>query len=381
MKEDEAAAATGEVAAAAGGRPLLDACDGCLRRTALVVALSGRLDVEWRRREVTGRVLGLPDEALLRLADAPTRAAYASFDAAGAREALRRAGLSALCRCSEAYPERLRALPDPPAVLHVLGRPEALDDPDAVAIVGARRATAYGLDVSRSLGRGLSTAGVPVVSGMALGIDAAAHHGALEGSGPPVAVLAAAPEIPYPARHRLLHAAIADRGCVVSELPPRAAAFRWSFVARNRIIAALAQVTVIVEANERSGSLTTADFAADLGRTVGAVPGRVTSSTSAGANALLRAGAALVADASDVLDLLAEATGRPRKTAAHRRVPDLDPPLQELLEAVESGRGSLGELANTPQEAKLVLARLSELEFRGLVRRSFGGRYERAVDG
>jgi DNA processing protein len=374
------------------------ACDDCLRRTALIAALSGRLDVEWRRREAPARVLALSDEALLGVAGPPVRRLYADFSPSAARARAERAGLAAICRCATAYPDRLRALPDPPAVLHVLGRIEALAEPDAVAIVGARNATAYGLDVSRALGRGLSAAGVPVVSGMALGIDAAAHHGALEVASPsgppgaadggapeagsaPVAVLAAAAERAYPARNRRLHEAIAERGCVVSELPPASSAYRWCFVARNRIVAALAEVTVIVEAAERSGSLTTADFAADIGRTVAAVPGRVTNRTAAGTNGLLQAGAALVRNAGDVLDLLAEATGRPRRApaAVRRAAPDLDPALLRLLEAVEDGRGTLGALAGTPEEAKAVLAALGELEFRGLVRRTFGGRYEPAA--
>jgi DNA processing protein len=355
------------------------ACDDCLRRTALVVALSGHIDVEWRRRAATARVLALPDAALLDLAPPGTRAAYASFRAAAARERAAAAHVALLCGCQAAYPARLSALPDPPAVLHVLGRVEALEEPEAVAIVGARRATAYGLEVSRALGRGVAAAGVPVVSGLALGVDAAAHEGALEGRSAPVAVLAAAPEVAYPMRNRELHAAVAARGCVVSELPPGAGAYRWCFVARNRIVAALAEVTVIVEAAERSGSLTTADFAADLGRTVAAVPGRVTTSTAAGTNALLQTGAALVRHAGDVLDLLAEATGRPRRRPVAPAPPHLDPALGEVLAAVEAGHGTLGELADTPERAKAVLTALGELEFRGLVRRSFGGRYERSA--
>jgi DNA processing protein len=352
------------------------ACDDCLRRTALIAALSGRLDVEWRRRRATARVLALPDDELLELGGPAARRAYTEFAASAARRAAEGSGVRTVCRCRPAYPGRLRALTDPPAVLHVVGRPEALEDAEAVAIVGARRATAYGLEVAGALGRGLAAADVPVISGMALGIDAAAHVGALEGTARPVAVLAAAPEVPYPPSNRALHRDITERGCIVSELPPGSRAFRWCFVARNRIVAALAEVTVIVEAAERSGSLTTADFAADLGRTVAAVPGRVTNRTAAGTNALIQAGAALVRGAGDVLELLAEATGRPRIPPA-AAAPVLRADLRRLLDAVEDGRGSLGELARGTDEARAVLAGLGELEFRGLVRRTFGGRYER----
>ena len=356
------------------------ACDACLRRTALVAALAGRLDVEWRRRDAASRVLALPDEDLLAVGSAVVRARYERFDAAEPRALAAQAGVTLVCRCSAAYPVRLRALPDPPAVLHVLGDPAVLDVPEGVAIVGARRATSYGLEVSRAIGSGLSRVGVPVVSGLALGVDAAAHRGALEGPAPPVAVLAAAPEVAYPPSHRLLHAAVAEHGAVVSELPPGSSAFRWCFVARNRIVAALAQVVVIVEAAARSGSLTTAEFAADLGCTVAAVPGRVTNRTAAGTNALIQSGAALVRDAGDVLDLLADTTGRPRRQAPARPEPaGLAPELRDLLAAVEEGRGALGELATDADQARRVLAGLGELEFRGLIRRTFGGRYEPAA--
>jgi DNA processing protein len=364
---------------AAGHAGATTACDACLRRTALVTALAGRLDVEWRRRDAAPRVLALPDEELLAIAPKEVRARYERFDAAVSRTVAARTQVALVCRCSEAYPPRLRALPDPPAVLHVLGDPAALSMPEAVAIVGARRATSYGLDVSRALGRGLSRAGVPVVSGLALGIDAAAHEGALEATARPVAVLAAAPNVPYPSRNRSLHAAVAKRGAVISELPPGSNAFRWCFVARNRIVAALAQVVVIVEATKRSGSLTTADFAADLGCTVAAVPGRVTNRTADGTNCLIQSGAALVRDAGDVLELLAETTGQPRRIPARPEPPVLAPGLQALLAAVEEGRGSLGELATGPDEARAVLTGLGELEFRGLIRRTFGGRWEPAA--
>ena len=130
----------------------MTACDACLRRTALIAALSGHLDVEWRKRDATARVLALPDEDLLALAPGAAGGAYARFDASAARERAQRARLAVVCRCEDAYPQRLRELADPPAVLHVAGSLPA--DEDAVAIVGARRATAYGLEVARALGRG-----------------------------------------------------------------------------------------------------------------------------------------------------------------------------------------------------------------------------------
>jgi DNA processing protein len=356
------------------------ACDDCLRRTALIAAIGGRLQFEFKRRTAPARVLALPDEDLLAIgASGDVRRRYARFDAPAARARASAAGLVTVCGCRAAYPERLRDLADPPAVLHVLGDPGVLGAQDGVAVVGARRASPYGLDVARAIGRGLSVARVPVTSGLALGIDSAAHAGALDGPGATVGVLAGSADVPYPVRGWRLHAAVAAHGAVVSELPPGASAHRWCFVARNRIIAALAAVTVVVQATDRSGSLTTADFAAELGRAVGAVPGLVTSRLSAGTHQLIQAGAPLVSGPADVLELLAAATGEVFDPPAASAAPRLDGPLTDLLAAVEDGQGTLGELASTPEQARSTLARLGELEHLGLIRRGFAGRWERAA--
>jgi DNA processing protein len=225
----------------------------------------------------------------------------------------------------------------------------------------------------------LSAAGVPVVSGLALGVDSAAHAGALEAPGRTIGVLAASAHVPYPARGHRLHAAVAARGAVISEMPPGANAFRWCFVARNRIIAALSAATVVVQATERSGSLTTADFAAEVGRTVGAVPGPVTSRLSSGTHQLIQSGAPLIRDAADALDMLAGATGRVFAGPAASSRPQLSLPLTHLLDAIEDGAGTLGELAETADQARAALTGLAELERLGLVRRGFAGRWERAA--
>jgi len=354
------------------------ACDACLRRTDLIAAVAGSIDVAWReKRGRTARVLALPDADLVGL-DRSAAARYERFDAAAARRRIADAGLIAICRCRPDYPERLRELPDPPAVLHVAGSPAALPDGEAVAIVGARRATPYGLEVSRSLGRGLTSAGLPVVSGMALGIDSAAHAGAHEArpaAAAPVAVLAGGAETAYPARMRGLHARLIAAGAVVSEMPPGFTAHRWCFPARNRIIAALSTITIVVEAATKSGSLITADLATDLGRVIAAVPGPVTSRYSAGSNELLHAGAAVIRDARDALDLAFGADAPPLPPTAP--VAPLDPAQRRVLDAIERGDGTLAELASTMDEARAASRTLSELELLGLVRRGFGGRYVR----
>jgi DNA protecting protein DprA len=158
--------------------------------------------------------------------------------------------------------------------------------------------------VAHALGRGLAAAGVTVVSGLALGIDAAAHRGALAAGGEPLGVLAGGVDVPYPRRNRALHAHVHADGVLVSELPPAHRPQRWSFPARNRIMAALGRLTVVVEAAESSGTLITAEFAAQLGRELGAVPGHVTAQGAAGSNRLLREGAAVIRSPEDALDEL-----------------------------------------------------------------------------
>ena len=180
-----------------------------------------------------------------------------------------------------------------------------------MTIVGARRASSYGREVARELGFGLATAGLVVVSGLSFGVDACAHRGALDG-GRTIAVLGSGPDIAYPAAHRSLWRRITERGLVISELPPGASPWRWTFPARNRIMAALAGMTIVVEAVGDSGSLLTAEVAGSLGHELGAVPGPVSARLSAGPNALLAdRRARLIRDARDVLDVLLES---PRET-------------------------------------------------------------------
>jgi DNA processing protein len=357
---------------------MIAACDDCLRRTDLIAALAGWLDIEWRRQDAPARVLALSDERLLDACGRPeVRLRYDRFDPRRAEAAICGAGLTAVCRCDEDYPPRLLDLADPPAVLHVAGLADCVGGDDAVAVVGARRATQYGLTIAHDIGRGLSAAGVSVVSGLALGVDSAAHTGALAGPAPPVAVLAGGCNRPYPASKRGLYVAVRGAGAVVSELPPGFGIHRWAFIARNRLIAALARVVVVVEATERSGSLTTADLGAELGRTVAAVPGRVTCATAAGTNGLIRDGAALARHTRDVLDALAELTGAQYEPREAPLPPELEDGLARLLEAIGAGHSTLPMLAAEGFEARAVLAGLGELEASGLVRRGFGGRYER----
>ena len=368
------------------------ACDACLRRAWLVARLAGRLEIARLKRGAasSGRlreILALPDERVLTVLagpDAPSVVAeLEALDSGDLRARCSAAQLTPACRHDPRYPARLADLPDPPAVLFIAGRVECLvelaggtldEGATAVAVVGTRRASPDGLEVARGLGRGIGAAGVTVVSGMALGVDSAAHAGALEARGSTIAVLACGADRPYPASKRALYRSIVEQHCVVSEMPPGFTPMRWCFPARNRIIAGLAHATVVVEAAERSGSLITAEYAADLGREVGAVPGPVSSWRSAGTNALLRDGATLIRHTRDVLDAVVGVEGAAAAPPADPAA-GLEPRLASVLRAVAGGRDTLAALAGTPDQAQSTLAALTELELLGLLRRVPGGRY------
>lgn len=251
-------------------------------------------------------------------------------------------------------PPLLRAIHDPPRRLYLRGAGEAdLLARPAVAIVGARACSPYGAQVARMLGRELAAAGLVVVSGLARGIDAEAHRGALESGGPTVAVLGCGIDRDYPAAHASLAQRIAERALIVSEYEPGVEPAPWRFPARNRIIAGLCAATVVVEARERSGALITADFALEEGREVFAVPGEITSSLSAGTNALLRLGATPLTSTADVLEALGIDIARADAEVSH--------PLLELLPA------SVDELVRTSgRPAGEIAAVLAELEIAGL---------------
>jgi DNA processing protein len=383
--------------------PVRTACDACLRRARLLALVAGGIEVAHRRRRPIRDVLALGDDQLLDAVSGGTgveqlRAKLGAEDASTTLAAVADAGLDVICRHTPRYPSRLAGDRSAPAALFVragqeggarlvdlVGGAHAVVAPPAVAIVGTRRASPEGLEVARGLGRGLASAGVTVVSGMALGIDSAAHAGALEVGGPTVAVLAGGADVPYPASKRRLYDAIVDAGgAVVSEMPPGFRAFKWNFPARNRIIAGLAPATIVVEAAERSGSLITADLALDLGRDVGAVPGPVQSWRSRGTNALLRDGAVLVRDAHDALDLVlgVDAAEAARGQAATTNVPPpphLAAELLALLAAVEDGRDTVAALAPDAAGAAAVRAGLMELELLDLIRRGPAGRVVRTT--
>jgi DNA processing protein len=291
---------------------------------------------------------------------------------------LRAAHCWAACRHGELYPDSLRDAADAPWALIGRGDPGllvGLEPFGAVTVVGARRATSYGREVARELGRELAAAGLVVVSGLAFGIDACAHRGALDG-GRTIAVLGCGADVAYPASHRSLWRRICEQGLVISELPPGAAPWKWTFPARNRIMAALAGMTVVVEAAIRSGSLITADLAADLGRDLGAVPGPVTSRASAGPNNLLAGGACVVRDAQDVLDAMLGAGAQ----RLERTGPPLTPDLAAVLAAVDAGADNGDAVAAALDlSGPAAGAALARLELLGYLTCSQVGTYSRTL--
>lgn len=349
------------------------ACDDCLARAWLLARLAGHFDLH---RDRTHELLALGDDQLIAAlggkASAEIERDLSRFEPAVARRRAETTGLALLCRCQDDYPPALRELESPPAVLHIAGDPELVAAGAAVAIVGSRRPSSYGTEVAHTLARAAGVAGVTVISGMAAGIDAGAHRGALSAGGATVAVLAGAAELAYPARARALHRQIVDAGAVVSELPPATATRRWMFPARNRLIAALASITVVVEARPGSGALLTARAARELGRPVAAVPGRITSPLARGPHELLRTGALLVQQPEDLLDGLYDPDTTARRADPR---PALDPQLRRLLDALAEGHTTAAALSRAGLAVDAGLAALAALELAGLVRREAGGAY------
>ena len=365
-----------------------EACDRCTRRSWLVGRLSAHLDQIRGNRPAVRGVLALSDRKLIAALAGRDKAAITSewsrLDAAATRRQWRAASTLAICRHSASFPRSLAELPDPPAVVHIYGELERFEQLASqcpgVALVGARRASADGLELARELGRTLSLCGVSVISGMALGVDSAAHEGALAADGRTIAVLACGPERAYPARRKGLHSELAQRSVVISELPPGIAPFRWAFPARNRIIAALAQIVVVVEAAERSGSLITAEIAADLGRAVGAVPGHPGSWHSGGTNALLRDGAHLIRDARDILDDAFGVASAAEAGLAREPLPlplSLSDDQRAVIAAVEAGFTTAASVAEYCGGAAEVVGPLTELELLGVLERRRDGSYLR----
>jgi DNA processing protein len=268
------------------------------------------------------------------------------------------------------YPAALGTIIDPPFVLWARGAIVALEYP-AVAMVGSRAASPYGLAVAERLAGDLASRGIAVVSGLARGIDSAAHRGALAAGGSTIAVLGSGVDVMYPPEHAALAREIESTGVVMSELVPGTPPLPLFFPLRNRIISGLARAVVVIEAGEKSGSLITARMALDQGRDVLAVPGNVLSGRNRGAHALLRDGAKIVEGADDILEELGMAHG----DAGAAGPAPADPVLASLTPGEPADLDAIADRTGVP--AARLLPRLFKLELQGLVARAGGGRFVR----
>lgn len=274
------------------------------------------------------------------------------------------------------YPSLLREIIDPPLALHVRGD-RALLSAAAVAVVGSRRASPYAINAARQLSSDLTRAGLVIVSGLARGVDAAAHSAALDAGGRTVAVLGTGIDVVYPRSNAKLFASIAEKGLILSEFPPGTPPLAPNFPIRNRVISGLASGTVIVEATSRSGSLITARTAAEQGREVFAVPGSIFAPGSEGTHRLIQYGAKLVHDVNDILE---ELPGRQRLAPTSAPADDVPPELREVLAAFS--RSEAKHLETVATELRKGTAELAEpllqLELGGWLRALPGSQYVRA---
>jgi DNA processing protein len=315
----------------------------------------------------------------LAAAGVPTAAAgalaRASERAVAERDLAARAGAEIVTWAGDGYPARLRQIPDPPLALFVRGA--VLPDELAVAVVGARRAGEYGRRVADELARGLAYVGVTVVSGLATGIDAAAHRGAMAAGGRTVAVMGTGVDQVYPSWHRPLAREIAAAGALVTEFACGTPPLQFHFPKRNRIISGLSVGTVVVEAAERSGSLITANLATEQGREVFAVPGPIGTPHHGGCHRLIQRGAKLVTSVDDVLDEIAPAlVARLAAVRAGRAVAALAPTERTVVAALADGVRHVDDIVAAARlDPGTTLETLLALELRGVVEQRPGMRF------
>lgn len=279
----------------------------------------------------------------------------------------------------DTYPELLHQIPDFPLMLYVKGRVDCLAETACVGIVGTRHATPYGLDSAKNLARDLARSGVTIISGLAQGIDAAAHSGALE-TGTTIAVMGTGIDVCFPASHRQLMEQVINNGCVVSEFPLKTHGSKITFPSRNRIIAGLSRGVLVVESPSHGGSLITARLALEYNRDVFALPGRINDLTSEGTNQLIRDGATLVRNAGDILSELRWTLASNPGISKDNSPADLSETEYLVLRQLSSQAMSLDDLNyRVNLESGNLLSCLSQLELKELVVAEPGGFYRRTT--
>ncbi|MBZ0299643.1 MAG: DNA-processing protein DprA [Anaerolineae bacterium] len=334
------------------------------RRVSHLLNWFGDLSSAWHASETQLQRAGLepqPRANLLR--------ARVSLDLDAEQERIERAGAWLLTLADEAYPPLLKAVPDPPMVLYMRGSLLPIDQ-NALSMVGTRKATHYGQEAASNIAAALADQGVTIISGLAHGIDTAAHRGALSAGGRTLAVLGSGVDHIYPADNRELAAKIVENGALVSEFPLGTAPEARNFPRRNRIISGIALGVLVVEAPEGSGALITADMAAEQGREVFAVPGNIFNTSSRGSNRLIQEGAKLVMSAEDILDELSIAYSHVEaRTLTESMIPANDTENQ-ILDQLSADPLHVDDLARTcGLPIAQVTSTLTILELKGLARK------------
>ncbi len=337
---------------------MIGPCERCERNSFALQLVGGHLEAmraSWRPRSV----LGLEADELVAKVGGRNNAklvrSLGRFEYGAWQESSPANSVQAACKHQGdfPFPSALESDPEPPWSIWLLGSQTILSGSgvSAAGIVGARRADSYGTAVARDLGRSVARAGGTVISGLAFGIDAAAHRGALDvPDGRTVAVTGGGVDVVYPKAHRSLHQQIVERGSVISEMPPGSALWKWSFPARNRLIAALSSAVVVVQGERRSGSLHTAEAALSRSIQVCAVPGRIDSAISEGPNQLLADGAAVVTGTDSLLQILG--------LEARESTESLSDDLKKVVIAVREGRLDHYLESTDPTVSAAALARL-----------------------
>uniref|UniRef100_A0A831TE30 DNA-protecting protein DprA n=1 Tax=Thermorudis peleae TaxID=1382356 RepID=A0A831TE30_9BACT len=330
-------------------------------RLETLIARFGSLEAAWHASPAALRQAGLPERVVEALVEKRRQ-----LDLGRELERARRSGATLIPLAEDAYPRLLKEIASPPLVLFVRGELRA-EDEQAIALVGTRRPTAYGKDVALQLSGELASRGVVIVSGLARGIDRVAHEAALDAGGRTIAVLGSGIDVIYPPEHARLAERIAGQGALVTEFPPGEQPMAKNFPVRNRLISGLSLGVVVVEAPRKSGALITANFAADQGRTVYAVPGPIFSPMSAGTLQLLREGATPIGSAEDILrDLRLEAR---QLTLEARAALPASPEEREILAHLRPGPCHIDDLAaQLGLGISQVSALLMQMQLKGLVR-------------
>ncbi len=345
---------------------------GCVGFKKLAVQFADPTVVFSASRARLAEVPGLDREAIEGLAG------FSEWEQAKAETLrAREAGARILPFTDSSYPPRLRAIADPPPFLYVMGEIRPTDE-KAVAVIGSRSASDYGLRVTRDISYGLAALGFTVVSGMARGIDGTAHVSALDCGGRTIAVMGCGVDRIYPPEHEGLYQRIKQQGAIVSELAMGTRPAAFNFPARNRLISGLSLGVVVVEATEKSGSLITATLAVEQNREVFAVPGEVGSSRSRGTHRLIRQGAKLVESAADIVEEIAPQLTQSRETAPPRRTlpPQCSEDSRRIFDLLQERTLQIDEVIEQSGLASPVVSRvLLELELQGLLRQLPGSRY------